>query len=175
MPLYETITDLKSGAHRLRVRRYGVIETSATQLVSISLRPWPHLVSWPEFMLTGPKWRPRGPVDRCRLYYHQPRGHSRFLALKYVACTRGTSYATFRRSLEVLDHIAEIKRSDALLCDASNERISERLLERLGWVAHAQMRGHRNYIKRFEWGSQLSALSYQLDTSVLSPPVLADS
>ena len=154
MPLFETITDIEANAARLKRRPYGVIETSGAQLVSVKLRPWPHLMSWPEFMPVGSKWRPSGPQDRCRLYYNQPLGHSCFLALRYIACTEGTSYATFRAALAVLDKIAEYKNSHAILCDAHNQRISERLLKRLGWVPHAPMRGHRNFIKRLEWGPQ---------------------
>ena len=61
----------------------------------------------------------------------------------------GTSYATFRKALATLDQIAEIKRSDALLCDASSQRLSERFLQRMGWEPHAPRWGHRNYIRRF--------------------------
>jgi len=49
----------------------------------------------------------------------------------------------------VLDEIARIKRSDALLTDASNLRISDRLLARWGWVPHTSSRWHRHHIKRF--------------------------
>ena len=38
----------------------------------------------------------------------------------------GTSYATFRAALTVLDAIAELKRTDAILCDAANMRICDR-------------------------------------------------
>jgi hypothetical protein len=49
----------------------------------------------------------------------------------------------------VLDEIARLKRSDALLCDVSNWRISERLMARFGWEPHCPSRWHRHYIKRF--------------------------
>ena len=72
-----------------------------------------------------------------------------FLALRYVVSTSGTSYRTFRAALTILDEIAQIKRIDAIVCDASNLRISDRLLARLGWEAHKPQRWHRNYIRRF--------------------------
>ena len=42
------------------------------------------------------------------------------------------------------------KNADALLCDAANLKISDRLLARFGWEAHAPMLGHRNFIKRLK-------------------------
>lgn len=149
MPLFDAITDLDAGRETLRGRRYGVIETHGGELVSVTLRPWPHLLSLRELWPLGDRWRPQGPADRCRLYYNQPRGHEAFLALKYVACTAGTSYATFRAALNTLDRIAEIKRSDALLCDAANGRLSDRFLRRRGWEPHATAWGRRNFIRRF--------------------------
>ena len=50
---------------------------------------------------------------------------------------------------EVLDEVAWLKRTDALLCDVWNERISPRLLARWGWEPHKPQPWHRNYIKRF--------------------------
>lgn len=148
-PLLQTIDDLAAGAGALRERRYGVIETHAGALAGVRLRPWPHLLCWPEVWPVGPDWRPPGPPDRCRLYYNQPRGHGRFLALRYVACTAGTSYRTFTKALDTLDAIAAIKRSDALLCDASTDRLSDRFLRRRGWEPHAPAWRRRNYIRRF--------------------------
>jgi len=149
MFLLETITDLTAGAETLRHRRYGVIETRGGELVSVTLRPWPHLLSLRELWPLGDAWRPAGPMDRCRLYYNQPRGCEEFLALRYVACTAGASYATFRAALRTLDEIAALKGSRALLCDAANNRLSDRFLRRMGWEPHAPMWGRRNYIRRF--------------------------
>ena len=144
-----TITDLADSAETLRAGRYGVIETVAGRLVKVTLRPLPLLLSWREIVPVGPRWRPGGPVDRCRLYYCQPRGHEGFLALRYVCSTPGTSYATLVAALRTLDAIAAIKGSDALVCDAANRRISDRFLARMGWEPHARQRLRRNYIRRF--------------------------
>jgi hypothetical protein len=48
-----------------------------------------------------------------------------------------------------LDRVAELKRIDAIVCDASNIRLSDRLMARLGWEPHKPQRWHRNYIRRF--------------------------
>ena len=149
MALFQTITDFNAGADTLRRRRFGVIETAAGQIVAVHLRPWPKLLSRREVVLVGPQYHARGPADRCRLYYNQPYRFPSFLALKYVVSTAGTRYATIRAALTILDAIARLKRSDALLCDAANSRISDRLLARFGWEPHRPQRWHRNFIKRF--------------------------
>ena len=130
-------------------QRYGVIETMAGRLVAIHFRWLPKLVSWPEWWPVGASYHASGQSDRCLLYYNQPLRCSNYLALKYMVTTRGTSYATFRAALEALDGVAELKQTDALLCDAFNRRISDRLLKRFGWEAHRPQRWHRNFIKRF--------------------------
>jgi hypothetical protein len=144
-----TIDDWQAGRDELRRRRYGVIETSAGRLVAVHLRPWPKLIAWPEIWPAGPTYHALGQPDRCLLYYNQPQRFSNFLALKYIVSTRGTSYATFRAALVALDQLAELKRTDALLCDVANSRLSDRLLRRFGWEPHAAQRWRRNFIKRF--------------------------
>jgi hypothetical protein len=113
------------------------------------LRPWPKLLSLPEIMPTGSHYHAAGEPNRCLLYYNQPRRMRSFLALKYIVSTTGTSYATLRCALAVLDAVAEIKNSDAIVCDAANVRLSDRLMARLGWEPHKPQRWHRNFIRRF--------------------------
>ena len=146
---FETILDIETSRERIRARRYGVIETASGDLRAVHLRPWPKLASLPEFLPLGPRYHCRGAADRCLLYYNQPRRMPNFLALKYIVSTRGTSYATFRAALAVLDAIAELKQIDAIVCDAANIRLSDRLMARLGWEPHKPQRWHRNFIRRF--------------------------
>ena len=149
MLLCRTIYDLQEGRTHLVRGKYGVIEANAGRLHSIELRPLPKLVSWPEVWPVRLKFHASGPTDRCRLYYNQPRGMPNFLALKYIISTGGTSYATFRAALAALDAVAAIKRTDAIVCDAANVRLSDRLMERWGWEPHKPQRWHRNFIRRF--------------------------
>ena len=100
-------------------------------------------------MPVGRRYHIRGHADRCLLYYNQPRGFPNFLAIKYVISTHQTRMSTVFVALSVLDAIAQIKGTDALLCDVSNSRISDRLLSRQGWESHRPQRWHRNFIKRF--------------------------
>jgi hypothetical protein len=133
----------------LKRQRCGVIEMQAGQLRQIQFRWWPKYVSLADVMWWGARFHRRSLGDRCWVYYHQPRRFPNFLALTYLLSTRDCSLATVFGGLDVLDEIACIKRSDAVLCDAWNRRISERVLKRKGWEPHAKSRWHRNYIKRF--------------------------
>jgi hypothetical protein len=84
------------------------------------------------------------------LYYNQPWRFPNFLTLAYALSGRETSMKSVRVCLEALDEIARLKQSDALLCDASNWRISERFMRRWGWVPHCPASWwHRHFIKRF--------------------------
>lgn len=148
-PLFETVTDLAAGAETLRRRRYGVICVAAGQLQHVRLRPWAKIVSAPGIMLLGGWWHAHHDDDRLWLYYNQPWRFSNYLVLKYVVAGRRTSYRSLLRAADTLDEIARLKRSDALLCDVANWRISTPMLARFGWVPHCPSRWHRHFIKRF--------------------------
>lgn len=145
----DTITDLDSGRDAIAARRYGVIETSGGRFVAVHLRAWPKLISMRDLWPVGDDFHEPGPPDRCRLYYNQPQGHASFLALKYVATTRGARYATFLAALRALDRVAAIKGTDAIVCDAANSRLSDRFMRRMGWAPHAPAPWRRNFIRRF--------------------------
>jgi hypothetical protein len=148
-PPFETVTDLHAQADVLRARRYGVIEVVDGRLVRVRLRPWPKIVSIPSVLLLGETRRRWLSGNRLWVYYNQPLGYSQFLAVRYVISSRDCTYATARVAARVLDEVARIKGTDALLCDVAFSRISDRLLVRWGWSPHKPQRFHRNYIKRF--------------------------
>jgi hypothetical protein len=139
------------GAQRecLRQARHATIEIVSGQLVAIHIRRWSLPVSAVEVEVFGRRRHACVPGDRCLLDYTQPRRYSNYLALRYVGSQRDCKLATFHRALEVLDEVACVKQSDAILCDVWNERISDRLLARWGWQPHKPSRWHRHYIKRF--------------------------
>jgi hypothetical protein len=149
MPLFQSVTDLAADAEILRRRRYGVIEVADGRLLRILLRPFPKIASAPEVVMLG-GWRHahrRG--DRILLYYNQPMRFSNFLVLRSAVSARQTSMKSLCRALAVLDEIARLKQSDALLCDVANWRISTALMGRWGWGPHCPARWHRHFIKRF--------------------------
>jgi hypothetical protein len=151
---------------QIRQRRYGAIEMIDGQLAAIHFRRWPKTVSLLDVQWLGPRYHARTPGNRCIVYYNQPWRCPSFLALSYVLSTRNCTLATFHGGLEVLDQIARIKQSDAIVCDAWNSRISDRLLARWGWQPHAESRWHRNYIKRF-YGQYPAAASAGMAASDL--------
>jgi len=146
---FETVTDLTQRAEVLRRRRFGVIEMADGRLSAVHLRPWPKWVSYPEVWWWGGRLHRRMPGDRCWLYYNQPWRCSNFLAAPYVVSGRDTTLATCHGAMVVLDEIARIKRSDAILCEVTNARISDRLLRRWGWESHVPNSPRRHFIKRF--------------------------
>jgi hypothetical protein len=149
VPLFETATDLDQQGEVLRRRPYGVIEVAEGRLCRVVLRPFPAMASLAGSRLIG-GWRHRCQSgDRVWLYYNQPRRCPNFLVLKYAESARNTSFASITRALAVLDEIARLKGSDALLCDAANGRITARQLGRWGWQPHCPARFHRHFIKRF--------------------------
>ncbi len=148
-PLFETVVDLSDGAEILARRPYGVIELVEGQFRQVRLRPFAKFISVPEISLLGGWHHRRRPGDLVRLYYNQPWRFRNFLVLKYIVSARQTTMKTFCRALDVLDEIARLKRSDALLCDASNWRLSTKMIARWGWQPHSPSRWHRHYIKRF--------------------------
>lgn len=133
----------------IRTGRYGVIETSKGQLQAVYLRPFPKILSWPDFWPVHSRYHAGGDADRCLLYFNQPRSCPNYLALRYVVTTMGTSYATICAATATLEAIAAVKQTDAILCDAANSRLSDRLFARHGWEKHKPQRWHRNFIKRF--------------------------
>jgi hypothetical protein len=148
-PIFETVRDLSASTAAIRARRYGVIETTDGRFDQLRLRPWPKVATLADVAWFGRWYHGRAEGDRCRLYYNQPWGHRQFLALKYVVSTRDCTLATLRAALKVLDEIARLKGIDAVLTDASNQRISDRLLARGGWQSHCPSSWHRHYIKRY--------------------------
>jgi hypothetical protein len=149
VPYFETVTDLYRQAETIQRRPYGVIEMVGGRFQRVLLRPFPKYVSLFEAVFWGGFCHRRLPGDRLRLFYNQPRLHPNYLSLKYAVSSRDTSLATMLGALGVLDEIARIKGSDAILTDAANFRISDRFLRRQGWERHTKARYHRNYIKRF--------------------------
>ncbi|MGM0487189.1 MAG: hypothetical protein ACQESR_10555 [Planctomycetota bacterium] len=149
MFFFQSVHDPQQDAKVLRRRAYGVICIEDERLQRILLRPWPKLSSVPEIVLLGTWFHDRASGNRCWLYYNQPFQHRNFLALRYVVSSRYASFRTFRGALVVLDEIARIKQSDAIVCEVSNPRISDRLLRRWGWERHVHASRRRHFIKRF--------------------------
>ena len=166
--MWTTIKRVQGNEQQLRTARYGVIEFRAGQLVSIQTRPWPKIASkfevwWCERF----GWR-RREGDCCRVYYNEPRGCPGYLTLPWMQSTAQTTLLTVFAALDLLDEIAELKRSDAIVCELANRRLSDRLMRRLGWTRHLESSARRHYIKRFDRAESNSPVQRELAESLSS-------
>lgn len=100
--------------------------------------------------------------DLCWLDYHQPWGMPGFLTLDYVRSGRKAGYRTFVGACHVLDEIARLRGSVAIVAHVSNASISDRLLQRLGWQRHLEHWSGRHWIRRFYDGYPPSVIDRYL-------------
>ncbi len=133
-------------ADRIRAWHYGEIEVCRGELHAIYPRWWPKFSSqweaWWDSYLRKP------PEDVCRFYYALPRRVPDYLIVVYVQAGPKTQFKTFFRGVKLVDEIAAIWRVKAIVCQATNPRLNERLLKRLGYVRHAFSLGENHYIRR---------------------------
>lgn len=155
---FDSVKDVHAARDQVRERRYGVIVSRQGKLEAIQFRPWPKIISVAEVRFWASRRQDRRPADECLLYYNQPLQHSNYLTLAYIHTSWATPYQTLLAAIRVLDQIAEIKRSDAILCDVTNPRITDRFLHRLGWERHLEQSSRRHWIKRFygEYGGEVA-------------------
>ncbi len=139
--------------------RHGTIRVGHKGDIHVAYRWWAKRVTLYEARIWGAQQHAAPGRWACRLYYTQPRGSDQYLVLTYVVSSQQCSLAQLRTALIALDHIALIKRSDAILCQVTNPRISSRLLRRWGWEPQQGTRLSDHWIKRFygDYGS-VSAL-----------------
>ncbi len=145
----ESVYDVKAQQAVLRRRRYGVIEAANGKLVRIQLRPWPKFGSILEAHWIEATRSRRQRKDCCRLFYNEPIGNPGFLTLAFAESSINTSITTIFVTLSVLDQIAYLKNSNAIVAEVSNKRISDRALKHWGWERHLEHKPKRHWIKRF--------------------------
>ncbi len=144
-----TVRDVASNQDLLRRRRYGVIEAANGKFVKIQLKPWPKIASLMEaHWIRGMKSK-RVQKDVCRIYFNQAIGHSNYLTLAYGESSLNSTLRTLFAAMDVLNQIAYIKRSDAILAEFTNPRISDRFLKRRDWEQYMEDQPKRHWIKRF--------------------------
>ena len=137
---------IDENADSLRSWRYGEIELSDGKLVAIYPRWWPRLGSrWESYQ---DSYNRKLPVDVCRVYYSFPLRAPGYMSVLYAHSGPNTRYKTIRRAVLVVDAIAVLNSSNAIICQIINERGTERLMKRWGYVRHATSLGDNHYIKR---------------------------
>ncbi len=156
--------DVEQSSELIAASPYGMIEASQGKVQFVQLRPWPKLVSGVEALWLG-GWSHRHlRRDRAQFWYSQPMAHRNFLVLSYVVSEMGTTVVTLRAALKVLDQIAELKRSDAILCQAANARLTDRVMRFSGFEQHLHQQQGRHYIRRF-YGEFPPTAGRQLEAS----------
>lgn len=148
-PLFETIRSVRDHQETIRNRPYGLIESANGKFSSIQIRPYPKIASVIEAHWIQGMKRKRKMRDVCRVYYNQPFAHRNYLAVGYLESAVGTTIKTLFATLDMLEQVAFIKQSDAILAEISNPKISDRILKRRGWDRHLEHKKKRHWIKRF--------------------------
>jgi hypothetical protein len=154
---FETVRDIHRDSQTIARRAYGVVEIIDGKFEAVRLRPFPTMISSVEAAWFGRYQQRCGLSNGCRLYYNQPAGHRSYLALVYVVTTLNATLTTLRLGLKLIDEIARIKRCDAILCQVTNRRLTDRILGRAGWERHLLHRRGRHFIRRF-YGQYPAAL-----------------
>ncbi len=141
------VTHIAVHGHQLKARRAGHIVVQHGQLVAVFGRWWPYLgnhlrAAWDQrFRQTS--------EDHCELFYHTAISSPQFLTLSYLHSGEKTSVSSVYAATLVLDEIARLKSSLAIVCNVTNDRISDRALARWGWESHCHAWTGRHFIKRF--------------------------
>ena len=140
------VTDIDQSQHRIQGCRYGEIELKNGALHRVYPRWWPRMGSQWESVMDS--YIRQLPEDYCRVYYAFPMRSPGFMSVLYAHSGPNTSYRTVYKGVTVVDEIAGIRNARAIVCQATNTRLTERLMRRLGYVRHASSLGSNHYIKR---------------------------
>lgn len=128
--------------------RCGQIIVREGQLLAIKPRRFPIMAS-----VAAVKWQTgwgRRDDAVCKLDFSVPRNLPGYLTLDYIRGGQRGGYRTFRTATRLLDRVAEIKQSAAIVAHVTNSAISDRLLQRLGWQRHCLHWRGRHFIRRLE-------------------------
>ena len=143
-----SITQLDVAMNRLQAIRYAEVVLRKGHFVAIYPRWWPRIAShwdaWKDSYLR--------PLNReeCRVYYSFPMGSPDYMAINYVVAGPSTSYSTLMRAMMTINTIATSRNASGIVCQATNSRLTERLMSRWGFEKHALSLGDDHYIKRLK-------------------------
>lgn len=140
------IQDVVANKDKLSAWRSGLIFSQAGELRSVFGRWWQFPASLAHVWLHR-RWRSL-PSDQCFLHYTRPRSSPGFVSLRYICSGPKTKLATVHRAMVTLDEIALTLDAYAIVCCASNPRLSEKLMLRWGYHRHAHSLPGFHYIKR---------------------------
>lgn len=128
--------------------RYGTIILRHGDITTIQARWWPR---W------GSLWGAMSdrvvrtlPDDECRFHYSFPRSATGYMSLLYVHAGEKTSYRTFHRGIVALEEIALLRHARGIVCQVTNDRLTDRMMTRWGYAKHAESLGDNHYIRRLK-------------------------
>ena len=143
-----SVSSVDGNSEKIRSWNYGELELSDGRLIRIVPRWWPRLGSqWEAFQ---DNYIRTLPVDFCRAYYAFPRRAPGFMSVLYAQSGPKTQYKTLYRAVVVMDEIAKLRDAQAIVCQTISPRASERLMNRWGYIRHAQSLGENHFIKRLK-------------------------
>ena len=143
-----SVPSIEGYSKKIRSWNYGELELSDGKLIGIYPRWWPRIGSQLESFQDS--YIRTLPNDFCRAYYAFPRRAPGFMSVLYARSGPNTQYKTLYRAVVVMDEIARLKEAQAIVCQTISLRASERLMNRWGYVRHAQSLGENHYIKRLK-------------------------
>ena len=152
----DSVKNPVDGAEKIRRWRFGRIVMRAGKLVEIQRRLHCGSVSVAQVWWQARYGRRED--DVCWLDYHQPWGMPGFLTLDYVRAGTKAGYRSLAGAANVLDEIARIRGSSAIVAHVTNAGITDRFLRRLGWQRHLEDWDGRHWIRRFYEGYPPSKL-----------------
>ena len=143
----DSISDLHAGVAKIESWRCGRIVMRQGKLVSVQ-----HRLLCGSASIAQVWWQARyGRADNdiCWLDYHQPFGMPAFLTLDYIRAGKSAGIKSFIGACKILDEVAKIRGTQAIVAHVTNHAISDRLLARLGWQQHLENWNGRHWIRRF--------------------------
>ena len=151
----DRITEISEKTEMLRRWRCGRIVMRDGKLVEIQ-----HRLLCGNVSIAQVWWQAsygRSDESICWLDYHQPFGMPSFLTLDYIRSGKQAGYKTFIGAVKILEEIARIRQSVAIVAHVTNGNISDRFLSRIGWEQHMPNWKGRHWIRRFYDGYPESA------------------
>ena len=70
------------------------------------------------------------------------------MSLLYVHAGEKTTYETFHQGILAIDAIATLRKAHGIVCQVTNDRLTDRMMQRWGYVKHASALGDNHYIRR---------------------------
>jgi hypothetical protein len=130
----------------LRRTRYGELSVRGTADLRLFPRWWPRIAT--HWDVLKDSYIKRLDEDECSFYYSFPRSSPGFMTVNYIVSGPKTHYPTLKYGIGLIDQIASLCAAKAIVCQTCNARLSETVMNRWGYVQHAQSLGNNHYIKR---------------------------